>query len=122
MKKSELLERVRKVQRELNDILDAVLALPLETDETDHAGIPEKEDYEEWLTQKEVCQRLKISASTFYEAVRTGIFPKGLAITERNKRWRLSDILAHQNSNQNDTLKRRGRVSRVRNVREFMSA
>lgn len=119
MKKSELLERVRKVQRELNDILDAVLALD---DETDHAGIPENEDYEEWLTQKEVCQRLKISASTFYEAVRTGIFPKGLAITERNKRWRLSDILAHQNSNQNDTLKRRGRVSRVRNVREFMSA
>ena len=122
--KSELLARIRAIQKELEVMLDMVIALD------DPHDVPEAKilhsDDDEWLTVREVCSRMGISQSTFYEAVKNGILPPGFAVTPRNRRWRISDIRAwqsKQNCNDTDerqhTHKRRGRVSRVRKINEF---
>ena len=123
MNKSELLTRIRTIQNELNSLIDMVMAL----DEASQIVQVQENDSDDWLTIREVCRRMSISQTTFYEAVKNGILPPGFSFGPKTKRWRMSDIRAWQASrqNQNDlgerhsTHKRRGRPSRIRKVQEF---
>ena len=125
MNKSEILSRIRKVQKELDDLVDLVLSLN-DTPETQSQVI--HEDNDEWLNAKQVCRKMGISESTFYAAVKDGSLPQVLAISPRCKRWRLSDIKAWHERHDNDAepirkiiTGRRVRTSRVRKISEFMS-
>ena len=123
MNKSELLTRIRTIQNELNSLIDMVMAL----DEASQIVQVQENDSDDWLTVREVCRRMSISQTTFYEAIKNGLLPPGFAFGPKTKRWRMSDIRAWQASKQNhndsgerqNTQKRRGRVSRIRKVQEF---
>ena len=123
MNKSELLTRIRTIQNELNSLIDMVMAL----DEASQIVQVQENDSDDWLTVREVCRRMSISQTTFYEAVKNGLLPPGFAFGPKTKRWRMSDIRAWQASKQNrndsgerqNTQTRRGRVSRIRKVQEF---
>ena len=126
MKKSDLLTRIRAVQKELDELVDLVLSL----DDTPEIQPQIIHDDDDWLTVKQVCMKMGISESTFYAALKDGLIPQGLAISPRCKRWRLSDIRAWQTKQKNEiirndtgerhnTHKRRGRTSHVRKINEF---
>lgn len=51
---------------------------------------------DELLTAREAQERLKISASTFYDWIRTGRLPEGITYGPRSRRWRASEIGAMQ--------------------------
>ena len=130
MNKSELLTRIRTIQNELNSLIDMVMAL----DEASQIVQVQENDSDDWLTVREVCRRMSISQTTFYEAVKNGLLPPGFAFGPKTKRWRMSDIRAWQASKQNrnnfakstserqNTRKRRGRVSRIMKIGEFCHA
>lgn len=121
--KSELLARIRTLQKELDSLMDMVIAMEEIEPVQEHHEIND-----DWMSVKQVCEHLNISQTTFYEAVKNGFLPKGFAFGARTKRWRLSDIKAwqaKQNNHDSDvgchnTHKRRGRVSRVRKINEFI--
>ena len=48
----------------------------------------------ELLSRKEAAKFLGISPSTLSEWVRNGYIPKGFEMSERNLRWKKSDLLA----------------------------
>ena len=124
--KSELLARIRAIQKELELMLDMVIAL----DDSPQPVQIQENDSDDWLTVREVCRRMSISQTTFYEAVKNGLLPPGFAFGPKTKRWRMSDIRAWQASKQNrndsserqNTRKRRGRVSRIMKIGEFCHA
>ena len=124
--KSELLARIRAIQKELELMLDMVIAL----DDSPQPVQVQENDSDEWLTVREVCRRMSISQTTFYEAIKNGLLPPGFAFGPKTKRWRMSDIRAWQASKQNrndsserqNTRKRRGRVSRIMKIGEFCHA
>ena len=123
---SEMLSLIRDLRRgidsmsqKLNALEDSLfqLAKPYEAkpEEFNH-------DKEAWLTVREVCEALKISQATFYEYVKNGLFPTGFEFGPRSKRWKLSDIEAWQKSKHvlsKDEIKRRNRVSRIRQISEL---
>lgn len=123
MMKSELITHIRTLQKEIDHLMDIVIAMEEIEPVQVHQDIND-----DWMSVKQVCEHLNISQTTFYEAVRKGILPEGFAFGARTKRWRLSDIRAwqaKQNNHDSDvnchnTHKRRGRVSRVRKINEFM--
>lgn len=125
MMKSEILSRIRKVQKELDDLVDLVISLN-DTHEIQSQII--HDDNDEWLNAKQVCRKIGISESTFYAAIKDGSLPPGLPVSPRCKRWRLSDIKAwHEENKCNDTephrkiiTGRRVRTSRVRKINEFV--
>lgn len=124
--KSELLARIRAIQKELELMLDMVIAL----DDSPKTVQIQENDSDDWLTVREVCRRMSISQTTFYEAIKNGLLPPGFAFGPKTKRWRMSDIRAWQASKQNrndsserqNTQKRRGRVSRIMKIGEFCHA
>ena len=123
MNKSELLTRIRNLRRELDGLEDIVIAL----EEPQPVQIPQTQDSDMWMTVKQVCKYLNISQSTFYEAIKSGILPPGFAFGAKTKRWRVSDIrawqLASREKSESETqAKKRGRVSRIRNISEFCHA
>ena len=46
------------------------------------------------MTRKEAAKFLGISTTTFSEWVRAGELPVAIELSERNQRWRKSDLLA----------------------------
>lgn len=83
---------------------------------------------DEWMTAKRVCEELNILDSTFYSWINAGLLPEGVAFGPRSKRWKMSDIRTWQKSTNHhaqeqpkSTVRRRGRVSRVRRIEDFCS-
>ena len=121
MDKSSLLAHIRTLQREIDGLMDIVIAMEDTVPQPTHF---QQENFDGWLTIRQVCEFLNISQTTFYEGVRKGIFPKGFAFGPKTIRWRISDIKAWQASKQDrreatEPGKRRGRPSRIRKVQEF---
>ena len=123
MTKAELLSRIRSLQRELDGLVDAVIAME------DPAPKPQtvmlQEAHDGWLTVAQVCKELHISDSTFYQWLNEGLLPPGLEFGPRSKRWRMSDIRAWQQEKQRPCevqRKRRGRTSRIVRVAELANA
>ncbi|MBQ7154981.1 MAG: hypothetical protein IJR85_05445 [Synergistaceae bacterium] len=123
MNKSSLLEHIRtfrhQVMCELDRLEDALVSLgDSQPEQTAQDAVPEAAS--DWLTAGEVCKCLKIGQSTFYDHIKAGLLPEGVEFGPRSKRWRMSDILAHQH--RAEKRPRRGRVSRIRKVSEFIHA
>ena len=122
MNKSSLLEHIRTLQREVDGLMDMVIAM--EDTEPQLTQFQQETFNDRWLNVRQVCEFLNISQTTFYEGVRKGIFPKGFAFGPKTIRWRISDIKAWQASKQDrreatEPGKKRGRPSRIRKVQEF---
>lgn len=78
--KSELLARIRAIQKELEIMLDMVIALDDSPQPVQQVTENQQEnDSDDWLTVREVCRRMSISQTTFYEAVKNGLLPPGFA-------------------------------------------
>ncbi|MDY6422042.1 MAG: helix-turn-helix domain-containing protein [Synergistales bacterium] len=121
-------QKFNEARRELDEAVDMFLnyreeqpvqTMPILQSETD-----------KFLTVQQVCDLLQISDSTFYEHLRSGLLPPGISVGPRSKRWRMSDIRAWQEKKQNGTtvnviipesVKRRGRPSKIRRKEEFYS-
>ena len=120
MNKAELLSRIRSLQRELDGLVDAVIAME---DPKQEQLVPVKPVSDEgWMTAKQTCRCLKISETTFYEYVRQGLLPPGVEFGPRAKRWRMSEILAWRAAKHITVLeapRKRGRPSRVIKVGGF---
>lgn len=54
---------------------------------------PTQAGAERLLTTAEVCAMLGISRVSLYRWVRGGIFPAPVSVSERNIRWRNSEVL-----------------------------
>ena len=122
--KSALLAHIRsfrqQVMSELDRLEDALISL----------GEPQVQEVQGmqsdgWLNVRQVCEYLNISQTTFYEGVKSGRFPAGVAFGAKTLRWRISDIAAwrakqeaHQDSA--EPAKRRGRPSRVMKIGALM--
>ena len=122
MNKSDLLTMIRAVQKELDELVDAVLSL--ENEERMQA-VQVQTDNDGWLTIAQVCKELHISDSTFYDWLNQGLLPPGLEFGPRSKRWKMSDIriwqkerLKHCDSCEaaKNTKRKRGRPSRVMKI------
>lgn len=127
MKKSDLLNRIRAVQKELDELVDLVLSLD-DTSET-HTQVIRNDD--DWLTVAQVCRELHISGSTFYEWLNEGLLPPGLEFGPRSKRWKMSDIRAWREKKlkhcdvhdvAENSKRKRGRPSRVMKIGTFIHA
>jgi len=56
----------------------------------------EQHETEQYLTEKEVCQLLKVSRTTLWRMENGGLFPKHIHPWKtRSKRWLASQVLAH---------------------------
>ena len=123
MNKTELLSRIRGLQRELDGLVDAVIAME---DEKPEQSAPVKQVINEgWMTAKQTCKCLKISETTFYEYIRQGLLPPGFEVGPKSKRWRMSDIEAWKQAKHLPVLeapKRRGRPARVMKIGAFVHA
>ena len=124
MNKSELLAYIRKLQREIDGLIDAVIAME---DSEPEQTVKIQTENDGWLTVKQVCMELHISDSTFYEWLNQGLLPPGLEFGPRSKRWKMSDIRAWQEKQKNHhevmrPLKRRGRPSRVMKIGALIHA
>ena len=119
--KTELLACIRSFRQqvisELDKFEDTLLSLgeaqPMQALQEAQAA-----HQEVWLNVRQVCEYLNISQTTFYEGVRSGVFPKGFVFGPKTICWRISDIAswrakheAHQESA--EPAKRRGRPSRI---------
>ena len=117
MNKPELLACIRsfrqQVMSELDVLEDALLSLKDAPDQV----APEQGD--DWMTAQEVCECLKIGPSTLYRNIKAGLLPCGVEFSPRARRWKMSDIVAHQKRvcvEERGSRARRGRPSRVRKV------
>lgn len=125
MNKSTLLEHIRTLQREVDSLMDMVIAMedaepPVQCQQGQQEAFSDK-----WLNVRQVCEFLNISQTTFYEGIRSGVFPKGNVFGPKTIRWRISDIAAWQTSKQarEDSAglaARRGKPSRIRKIGEFV--
>lgn len=119
MNKSSLLEHIRTLQREVDSLMDIVIAM--EDSELQPVQCQQEAFDDRWLNVRQVCEFLNISQTTFYEGVRSGVFPKGNVFGPKTIRWRISDIKAWRASKQvredsSEPAKRRGRPSRIRKI------
>lgn len=122
--KSALLTRIRTLQRELDSLVDIVLALEVSEPEQDQPQ--QNMEGETWMTAKQICKHYKISSSTFYGWVRDGFVSPGISFGPRSKRWKLSELEAWEASRRTNnaeerqnTTNRRGRISRVKKFEVF---
>lgn len=126
--KSALIVRIRNLQREVDDLMDMVIAIG--NSEPEQPVQVQQVASDDWLTVKQVCEELRISDSTFYEWLNQGLLPPGVEFGPRSKRWKMSDIRAWQQSRQDrrcveeaaKITKRRGRPSRVMRIGAFVHA
>ena len=125
MNKSELLAHIMTLRREVDGLVDAVIAM----EDAEPLPVQEKQDSpDDWMTAKQTCKCLKISETTFYEYIRQGLLPPGMEFGPRSKRWKMSDIREWKETrlNRRDTgeapRKRRGRPSRVMKIGAFVHA
>lgn len=124
MNKSELLEHIMRLRREVDGLMDMIIAIEDSKPEQPVQIQPENDG---WLTVRQVCEELHISDSTFYEWLNQGLLPPGLEFGPRSKRWKMSEIRAWQ-ANRNTASevlparKRRGRPSRVMKIGVLCSA
>lgn len=124
--KNELLVQIRtfrhNVMNELDQLEDALMSLELP-----QVQQVQSNEAEDWLTVREACRALKISDATFYRQIKEGLIPDGVTFGPHSKRWRMSDIIAHQNEHRKDSQvcviapRRRGRPPRVRKLGEFIN-
>ena len=128
MNKSDLLARIRAVQKELDELFDAVLSL--ENEEKVQA-LQVQSDDDGWMTVAQICKELHISDSTFYDWLNQGLLPPGLEFGPRSKRWKMSDIQIWQKERvkhcdsceaAKNTKRKRGRPSRVMKLGTFVHA
>ena len=113
-------EKIDEDRRELRRLYDYVA----EIDEVSESVSREtyQEESDSWLTPKQVCERLNIGYTTFFEWVRKGKLPPGLYLG-KEKRWRMSDIEAWKQTKQIPVIeapRRRGRPSRVMKIGAFV--
>ena len=124
MNKSELLTRIRNLQREVDSLIDIVIAM--EDTRPEQPVQTQQVANDCWMTVKQVCEFLNISQTTFYEGIKNGLLPPGFAFGPKTKRWRISDIRAWQESKKTHyeevpaQRKRRGRASRIRKIGAFI--
>ena len=127
--KTVLLTRINTLKKELDELVEFVLALE-DAQPVQSTPIPKPEP-DLWLTPKQVCERLNIAYSTFFDWVRQGKLPPGLQLSPKAKRWRMADITAWQGEKRNspamniivnESPKRRGRPQKIRNRGELCNA
>lgn len=122
MNKSELLEHIMRLRREIDGLMDMIIAIEDSKPEQPLQIQPENDN---WLTVRQVCEELHISDSTFYEWLNQGLLPPGLEFGPRSKRWKMSEIRAWQakrNTFSEVPRKKRGRPSRVMKIGVLCSA
>ncbi len=128
--KAALLASIRafraEVLKELDRLEDVVMSLADLVSEETPAMV--QADNDDWMTVKQVCDELNISDSTFYAWINAELLPEGVTFGPRSKRWKMSDIRAWQKSKKHgaqeqpkSTVRRKGRVSRVRGIEGFCS-
>lgn len=101
-KKRELLKQIRSLRdrvdaqaraaREMVDVLEGALFEMEEGRAAIDAAPPETTRSGELLTAREAQERLKVSASTFYDWIRKGRLPEGRAFGPRTRRWKVSEL------------------------------
>lgn len=102
-KKRELLKQIRSLRdrveaqaraaREMVEVLEGALFEMTDEAQTPiDAAPPEPPRFGELLTAQEAQERLKISASTFYDWIRNGRLPEGRAYGPRSRRWKMSEL------------------------------
>lgn len=120
MDKSLLLGKIRNLQREIDGLMDIVIAM----DDSEPQPVQVQQvNPDDWMTAKQTCKCLKISESTFYEYIRQGLLPPGMEFGPRSKRWKMSEIRAWREAKHSvceAPRKRRGRTSRVMKIGAFM--
>ena len=128
MNKATLLTSIRtfrqQVMSELDRLEDALMSIEVPEQDVKAQVVPTSDD---WLTVKQVCSELHISNSTFYQWLNEGRLPPGVEFGPQSKRWKMSEIREwqetgrdHQDAEERqNTHKRRGRISRVRKIKEF---
>ena len=124
--KTALLACIRSFRREVMNKLDYLEDELIRLGDAQNEQPVQIQDSDAWMTAKEVCACLKISTTSFYDYIRDGMLPEGVAFGPRSKRWKMSDIQAWQKSKIRNaeeqpktTVRRRGRVSRVRRIEDF---
>ncbi len=124
--KNAVLFRIRVLKRELEDLESYVAEMnDSPPAQTPPAPLPS----DEWLDPKQICDRLNIAYSTFWEWLKEGKLPPGLKFSEKATRWRLSDILEWRERLNGTTVnitvstapKRRGRPLKSRRKEEVSS-
>ena len=123
MNKPELLALIRTLRRQVDGLMDAVIAM--EDSEPEQPTPVKPVSNDGWMTAKQTCKCLKISETTFYEYIRQGLLPPGLEFGPKSKRWRMSDIEAWKRAKQIPIIeapRRRGRPSRVMKIGAFVHA
>ena len=55
-------------------------------------SVPAANDNERLLRLPEVLQRIPVSRSTWYQGIKTGLYPKGIRLGARIVAWREADI------------------------------
>ena len=127
MNKSDLLAHIRTLQKEIDALMDKVIAME---DSKPEQPLQIQTENDGWLTVSQVCSELHISDSTFYEWLNQGLLPPGLEFGPRSKRWKMSEIRAWQEEKRNgatvniilnEAPRRRGRPSKIRRKEEFCS-
>jgi len=130
-----LLTQINAIRKEIDALLDFVISLEENQSVQQTPALQPEPD--EWLTPKQVCKRLNISYTTFFEWVRQGKLPQGIEFSARAKRWRISDIINWREEKETDAIpvkvivsepvkKRRGRppktlkTSKIRRREEFI--
>ena len=116
-------------RRELDEAVDMFIAFK-EAQATRPISVQPDTGSEAYMTANQICQHYKISKSTFYGWVRDGIISNGISFGPRSKRWKLSEIEAQLNPEQNQhssveikiSPKRRGRPLHSRRKGAFSYA
>ena len=121
--KSALLAHIRSFRQQVMSELDRLEDALISLGETQVQEV-QRVQTDGWLNARQVCEYLNISQTTFYEGVKSGRFPAGVAFGAKTLRWRISDIAAWQKRECAEEIsrtpaKKRGRPSRIRKIQEF---
>ena len=78
-----------KGYKEIMSRLDALEAI---LQDLKDAKAQPQEHIEQWLNVNQVMEYIGISATTIYQWMRDGTFPKGELLGPKSRRWRVSEI------------------------------
>lgn len=127
--KQEILQRVRLLQRGLDEILDAVISL--ETPEPEKISNSEPQqiqsNYGEWLTARELAKHFNVAPSSIYVWQTKKIIPAGTQFGARQTRWKLSEVEKYFNANSpenSEILKKKtgSRKSKILKLEDLINA